>query len=234
MKLSTFNEAGFQHYRDYLDVWGKSGNKVPTPPTELLDDTDFVVSRNMDIEPVSAKTKLDLANYCAKYEKQIRDAGYMFDEKFWAWLMLLNHEVFFHPWAGVRRNLALFIASKGKSREYRHLLRGPYLVRSRYRGNADFLLHCKAEEVPDYFVQIVEREEIMYSPSVLDSIKQMYFTEDGGNFTPKRGVSQAGKKGGLRRFAKVVNQLSRTYDLHLVDRASLIKMLPSEFQNWNW
>jgi hypothetical protein len=66
---------------------------------------------------------------------------------------------------------------------------------------------------------------------VLSALDALYFDRDIN--APKRGAASIGKKGGLRRFIRVLQQFDLTYDIQSMSCKEIISLLPAEFSQWH-
>lgn len=150
----------------------------------------------------------------------------------WSWLAYIWMEQFvnFKDGLYVVPVRTRFFGGSEWNRFYRHFVAAPYYIYSLHgEENSKLFLDCDPSIHNDFLEQIASRQWIINSDTLVQLAHLLYWNKDKEN--PKRGAR--GKGGGtVRRYGKVINQLRRTYDIHNMDIHELLKLLPSEFENW--
>jgi len=75
------------------------------------------------------------------------------------------------------------------------------------------------------------RQDLLANKGVIEAANSLYYDEKKEQL--KRGSAvKTAKAGSLRRFIDVVQQLDLTYDLHSMTGEQVLRLLPSEFDDW--
>ncbi len=110
----------------------------------------------------------------------------------------------------------------------RHAVRTSWLLVDRYDGLVDFILCSPLHERGELTEQLLGRAGLVLCPTVVRAAAELYRDADG---RPKAGSAGKGE-GTVRRFALVVRQLMRNYDLYEADPQALLDLLPAEFDRF--
>jgi hypothetical protein len=237
MQLRRFNDLGIKSFAEYLDAL--RANPTAPVPTDLLTKPTLTepLASTIEAEPHPFATRMDFARWLheaaqrAGTEIPRRDAG------FWAWLTLaLFDTVCPVDKIGARkvkedaRYLPLLDTSR---RYYRHALVGPYNVYLLYMDNPDWAsaLLCGplAKLTDEAYRLFVENQLVVHRPAVA-VLSDFYY--DTKRQRLKRGSQSRTQPGSIRRFAKVLTQYARTFDLDVIPEQRLSSMLPREFDRW--
>jgi hypothetical protein len=235
MKARRHNEEGIDMFREWL-LRAKSGGSVAIP-IELRDDDEFaeLVEPALEPKPIQFKSRYQLALYLDSLIPESQAGEIARDIGFWTWLSLFYFEQL-SPLRndGTRKigQLVRYIPSISDFRTYyRHLLIGPWLA---YRAHGDkpelskVVLAGPPDQPGELAEQLLSRQEIITNANVLSVAKTLYLD---ANDRPKSG-SGGSRQGSPRRFAAVLAQFDRTYDLFTMPSEELLEFLPREFDRF--
>ncbi|MCB1105987.1 MAG: hypothetical protein KDK74_14750 [Cephaloticoccus sp.] len=113
-------------------------------------------------------------------------------------------------------------------KRHRHLLLSPFLVYRAHRDQPDraCVLLCQQVHKPgDIVTQITERQEYWSNRGVIEAAGALYIDPATGK---QRVGAQNKSKGGVRRFADVLNQLDLNWYLYGMSAQELIEYLPEK------
>ena len=147
----------------------------------------------------------------------------------WAWLTYVLRDCVFVTKGGVRRVGEIHKWYPSAPGDYqkaqRHLIRMPVLLYASLDKDADLLL-CGKPSVPGELREQLTAQQDMISRNFQRVARQLYYVEATGSF--KRG--SAGSNGGsARRLRTIRKQLDVTWDMSDMAPASILKLLPAEF-----
>ncbi len=237
MQMRRLKNVGLTRFRDYLRRLRE--DPAAPPPVELLDDpeTSEPLHPPLDVEPKGFATGWDFAHWlhAARREAGVelpgRDAG------FWSWLSLaLFDQVCPAGPHGTRKanEEARYILHPDDIRPYyKHRLAGPYSVYEVYEDEPERvrpLLFNPMHQLHNTAYNELAGSPQMRSRATIILVDALYF--DPSKAKLKHGCGNRLGKGTLPRLAKLLTQLSLTYDLHLLPPARLAAMLPAEFDAW--
>ncbi len=245
IEAHRLTEAGIERFREYL---GELAAGSDAPPPELRDDPRFTGA-----VPCTAAFDAD-RQFGSRYELgvYVRDRlatceaearqRTVTDPGFWAWLAALWFDQLCprDRETGRRRPrrfdnyiprelVAGAVGGRSSGDVWgRHAVRTSWLLVDRYDGLVDFVLCSPLHERGELTEQLLSRAELVLCPTVVRAAAALYRGADG---RPKAGAAGKGA-GTVRRFALVVRQLMRNYDLHEADAEALLDLLPGEFDRF--
>ncbi|MCA9243666.1 MAG: hypothetical protein KDA32_06935 [Phycisphaerales bacterium] len=239
MRLRRLTDTGVERLIDFLDSF-KSDDPAAYP-ANLLTDEDASAALPVEIEIDEKRQfprRFEAAEYLYRQLAPLRTADgedYERDRGVWAWLSLLWFDQLCPTDKHGRRNpgdIARWVPVTSNSRRYyRHLLFGPYLVYSAHcdQPSAAVALLATPPDAPgDIVEQIVSRQDLVSSPTVVETITSLYYTPNG---TRRRGAAGQGA-GSVRRLADVLLQFDRTFDIRSLQSSEILNLLPSEFSRF--
>jgi len=231
--LRRLNEAGVSAFREYLAVLriAPSAN----PPTQMLTDPAFSeeIQPEVLISEQAFATRLQFAQWL---DSSVANSGNPIPRSepgFWAWMSLLlfdqvcpkNSSGSRQPGADARH-----IPDRGNfRRRYRHLLANPFDVYQMHRDDpsrAAVVLLGRLDVPGELTEQFTSRFELVSCAGSMALATRLYVDARSG--ARKRGASG----GSARRFGKLMNQYSRTWDLPEVDAEAFAARLPPEFDRF--
>lgn len=122
-----------------------------------------------------------------------------------------------------------------KVRNFRHLIRTPWLLVNKYGEYAEFLLAPAKDDayplsvINEPLEQFGSRSALLRNRQIVKLFSKLYFDRRRGRL--KSGLQR--KVGGIpRRAGIIVRQLSLTYDLERMSESEILKILPKEFEQW--
>ena len=234
MEINRFNEKGIQRFSHFLD--SLTTDKPETFPELLLTNEDYVeaVGSNTEkLDRIDLTDKLQAASMLYEIVEETEKDTAERDAGLWVWMSCyLFKSLCSKDRSGAYKpgQRAKWIAEPGNhQRYYRHYLASIWLI---YRAHQDdpertrALLSGPVNTPGDIFEQIASRIELVRNPQIMGLTRLLYWDEDKN--TKKRGSGGKGP-GSPRRFADIVSQYERTWDLFSVNIDDLAGMLPDEF-----
>ncbi len=244
MWARSFNEQGMQVFQTFLDRYQEGVMRV--------EDAEDIARSTRYSEIVEPRIDIDIPRTCLKRElaalvsTSFVSAGY--DELptrataenrgLWTWLAAASFHLI-RSRAIRRGNPALrdysyYILSDSGLRYYRHRVAGPTRIHWLFRDaprEARLFLNSEIDQVSEFEERLAVTMRYISNRELMKAADALYF--DTKIFRPKRGaVSDANRRGVLRRFMTVIDQLDRTYDLHSMKSDQIINLLPPEFDGW--
>jgi hypothetical protein len=194
------------------------------------------VDRGCDLEQRTFASRFEMTEYL--YQR-FSSAGMNLpalemDLGLWTWLGLFYFEAHcrkeggkYRPGAAVR-----WIAHLSYNRYYRHLVAGPFRIYRAHRDDprrAMALLCGEPGTMGEVVEQIASRMQLVTNPAIVAVATALYYNPETG-----RNKTGAGGKedGSPRRFAAVLQQFDRTFDLRSVSAEDLLALLPREFDRF--
>lgn len=240
MRVRRFNDAGLLRFEQWLAL--AQSQHAPIPPTDMLEDAEMtcVLEQKIEVEQQQFPRRFEAAKYLYEIlrghdlNEPERDKG------LWAWLTVYFWDVVC-PVDGkgkrhVMRLERYYPQVEIYTRYYKHLLLGPYVLYAAHADDPERAMCVLANPVdkPGDVVESIASRKYIATSAAMVAVATVLFTERGAY---KRGAQDADKskqRGGTsRRLAKDFGeQIDRTYDLHLMDRDSLVSILPKEFKKW--
>jgi hypothetical protein len=115
-------------------------------------------------------------------------------------------------------------------RYYRHLLAGPCRLYRQLGTLASPVLSSPLSSHNILYRSFADHQDFVQNPGIVEAMNLLYFDYESGAL--RRGISDATKPGTLARFFPVMQQLELNYDLLGMSAYEIVKLLPSEFDNW--
>jgi hypothetical protein len=239
--LRTFTEFGIEQFKIYLsETIGSDSDLNPPDLNKEPFSKGMITPREILIDPKKVfKTRMDLGTYI----NQKLNLGHIDREdvlvkdpenwnNVWSWLAYIWADQFI-----LKKNGAFtvpstdrFIGSTDYRRFYRHFVATPYWLYSLHGEEySKLFLDCPVTIHNELLEQIGSRQWIITSSNLVKLAHTLYW--DTKKNVAKRGASSKGT-GTVRRFAIIMNQFSLTYDIHTMDVAEILKLLPREFNDW--
>lgn len=228
--LRRLNQKGIETLQQFLSDIVSDPNKAV--PAGILTDsaTSEAVPVSLTIEQKQFASRLEAGAYLAGVftpaEKIALDPGV------WAWLSLFYFDQLCPKDKNSERkpgNIARWVPSTHAFRYYRHLLAGPYMTYKAFKDDPKraAIVLCGPLHSPGEIVeQLTSSQEFVQNRAIIEAATKLYMNPATGK--PKRGAP--GKQpGASRRFATLMNQLDRTWDLYLMNADQLLAKLPKEF-----
>jgi len=236
--LRAFNDLGISRFRYFLEQLRINGNL--SVPFEYLEDTALTTSVDGFAEVdsnVIFSSRLDAGKYFSDVLKEINE-NEVENIGVWAWLSLFffdqvcpkNAKGFMNPGQDYR-----YIPAKGFGKgAHRHLLKIPFIIYKLHGDNAKVLLVSKITKPGNINEEIVSRQKLITNPSIVSVLNELYYDKNENKV--KKGIDDKKKiltkKGSLRRFVQIINQLELTYDIYSLTFDGLLDLLPEEFDVW--
>jgi hypothetical protein len=233
MKLRRFNSEGIVAFRSYLeDV--RADPTLPAPLALLNDPALTEVLRpEVDATPHAFPTRLAFAAWLDEAFTSSGASAPLLDAGYWAWLTAaLFDQACPQDGHGRRRPGAdaRYIPDVTRwTRRYRHLLANPFQVYQLHRDDprrAAVVLLNPLHQPGELTEQFTARLELVSCPGAIGLATRLFIDPASG--TRRRGAAGAA----ARRFGKLVNQYTRTWDLPSVQLDDFIRMLPREFNRF--
>jgi hypothetical protein len=242
--VRMLNDEGISQFEKYVDEL-RDEPTLP-PPFHLLTSpatsvaAPFVAS--LAIQPLGRPygSAYELGSYlCAQVFNDVSKPLISRDHGLWNWLALFLFDELCPSANGRRAPLetAAYVLSKDfkYTRYYRHLVRSAWVLVSVHGHFAKVLLTANSSQTSPVSVrtemqmQLSATQEFVESKSVVETAYALYF--DNAADRMKVGSSSKGA-GAPRRLVTVLNQFDLTYDLHASPAATLVALLPTEFDRF--
>lgn len=230
--LRALNDAGIEAFRDWL-ARARAGDASP-PPRDLCASPAFSqeLSATISVDPSRTfGSQLELGTYFEDvleplWSKRAIDL----DRGLWTALALIYFDVVCPVVGGARKIKSddRYILASSWDRVYRHLLRTPFVVSHLHGKHGRVALSGKPYKHSEASEQLTSRQQILLNVPLFRALDALYVTADG-----KLKTGASSKAGGsLRRLGKVLKQYDLTYDMHVMDAADILALLPREFDRF--
>ena len=226
-KISKFSPQGLKEFDISISDPERSSNFAGL----------IVPISKIEIEKKIFPTKLDFAKYIdAKLNEMVelnkKMRGRLNDPGMWAWLSYFYWDQVAPETNGIRQIGESYRHLPNEDYRYviRHLLRGPWLLYQKYQENSKIFLCNPLHQLGDFTEQIASRRELAICAPVIEALNTLYYSHERKMY--KVGSSSSGKPGTLRRFIRVIQQLSVNYDFHNMSSKDIIDLLPFEFNRF--
>lgn len=233
MQFRCFNEAGVIEFREFL------GRLRDDPFVELRSglltevETSTPLEPETVAEPVRFGSRFDFARWLHLAFVSAGSGSPKNDVGFWSWLTAALFDQVCPADGNGRRNPgadARYIPDSTRwTRRYRHLLANPYYIYELHRDAPESAYAALANPIDkpgELTEQLTSRLDIVSCRGTMAVATRLFV--DQYSHKPKRGASG----NAARRFAKLMNQYTRTWDLHSVRSEQFIKILPREFDRF--
>lgn len=237
MELRRLTAPGVEAFRAYLSELRI--DPTLAPPRELLTDPSVseALRPALYAEPATFPDRMTFCRWLHSAAEAAGSAAPISDPGFWPWLSLALFDQVCPPQTDNSRRVqeeARYIAQlSGVRRYYRHSLLGPYLVFRQFLPDPDralVLLCGQLSRLADEAYRLFVENQLASSEAAVEVLTRLYF--DPATRSIRRGA-QTKSPGAIRRFAKIVSQYARTFDLDLTPAETLLSMLPPEFGRWH-
>lgn len=234
MRFRRFTDEGLALFQNYLDRLKTEDQKLD-PPAVLMDEDRYAtpLESAIEAEPLPFARRMDFACWLHDAAVAADTEIPRTDKHFWAWLSFaLFDQVCPKDGHGNRTPGAIVRHIPDFSRwtrRYRHLLANPYDLYYAHQDNpwrAMVGLINPLHKPGELTEQFASRIELVTCPGSLALATHLYIDKDTGE--RRRGAS--GKS--ARRFGKVMNQYTRTFDLPEMEPKVFAEMLPKEFKRF--
>ncbi len=233
IKIRILKESGIDEFRKYLEDLrlGKPAQR-PDLNTNTY-SSEFMPALEIN-EHKSFETRVEMGKYLAECfssagllrENMVDSVG------LWSWLAYIWFDQITANGKKIRAN-EKYICMLDYQHYYRHLVAMTYNIYSLYgEENSKLFLGVEPYEVSDMLEQVASRQDIISSKKLVEVLNILYW--DSKRNAPKIGATgREGKPGNVRRFIKVIYQLSLTYDLDGVASVQkTLDLLPKDFGVW--
>ena len=236
-RLRRLTPDGIERAREFLSsLRDDPTSSIETPPDLLYDERYAArLVGEIEVERRSFRTRREAAEY---FDPLLKPVAHLVADHAgaWSWLGL-----FYFGETVRRQNGAVklspldetFVVDRGDgaSRSYqlrfRHYLWGAWRLYEQHGEGAAFLLDRELAQWGDIEQRSFGSIRIFNSIGVVPLILRLY--THGAH--QKRGFIH--DRGGLRHLLRVLDQLERTYDVYGMEPATLLKILPEEFTQWD-
>ncbi|MCW9046952.1 MAG: hypothetical protein OQK46_02645 [Gammaproteobacteria bacterium] len=237
MEIMRFNSEGIKRFGQYLD---SLTTDMPESFPELLLTEDqyieVVGSDSSKLDNIDLTDKLKAAAVLNEIVEETEQDSAERDAGLWTWVSCYLFKTLCSKDKSGRYKpgqRAKWLAEPGNhQRYYRHYLASIWLI---YRAHQDepertrALLSGPVNTPGDIFEQIASRIELVRNPQIMSLTRLLYWDDE--KQTKKRGSGGKGP-GSPRRFADILSQYERTWDLFSVSVDELAGLLPDEFSKF--
>ena len=230
MIVRKLNAKGIRAFEEYLQA-RRTGQDTDLPE-DILDDGDYTENLNieLEVEDIAFDNRLEMAVYLSGLFQDAPPAHER-DSGLWTWIALYYFEQLCPPDKTPNRSYQYILrGDENYKHYYRHLVNGPYRLYRIHGNDARAMLAQPVDIHPDLAEQIASRQEIVTNEALMQVVDYMYWDSDRKNH--KRGVTNRGEPGTVRRLIRVHDQLERTYDIAGMEAVQIKNLLPSEFETW--
>ena len=235
MLARRLTQSGIEQFDAFL------GSLRDTPaadaPLELL--TDPATSEPIDVEIEAEvrrfRSRLEVAEHLHRLLR-MDTSTLRTDAGFWCWLSLYWFErlcpVVKERWSPGDR-FRWLADLEDPRRTCRHILLGPFQI---YRAHRDdprraMALLCGTPSQPGLLALLIaSRPSLVTCNAVVGVATRLYYDAVNGRNRPGLNAKSPGSP---RRFADVLSQLDLTWDLHSLSTEQLLRLLPTEFDQFH-
>jgi len=231
-RLRYLNARGIEEFRGFLQQIRDGAEFRANPAILYIDDYSPRVSRAIEVEPRSFRSKFEAAAYL--HEILSGPPAGIDETGLWSWLALFYFDQLSPvDGAGKRRPREdyHYIPSieSGWYRD-RHLLAGPHKLFSLHGEHSRLLLHPPVHQHGTFVYDLGFRRDLITNRGLIEAVDLLYW--DARRNAPKRGATSSSRPGNLRRLITVVLQLDLNYDLYGMRADEILALLPAEFEGW--
>lgn len=231
--MRILNSEGIEEFRSYLTEL--NSGTATDPPRKLLESNRYSEESSVDISTWrdDFDSKYDLARFLDDCLPADLTPEFQFQKRLFATLDLKWFDLTCPEGKNGSRNpgqVERHIPKQKWNLRYRHLVRGSFLLYRMHGEDSRVFLAGAPHVHGEMSEQIVSRQELVTSGSVVRALSILYFDER--KWKLKRGFSARDRPGTLRRFVNVMNQLARTYDLFEISGEQIVELLPREFDRF--
>lgn len=234
MKLHILTSKGIDVFRQHLQS-SRDGQSPNFGDLLQAPGLTVEVPTSEDIRPVPPGSKRELGEYLVELLKVIGGTpeDILKNTGLWAWLSLYWIDTLAPRNASglrdVKSTYRWIPESDNYQNYYRHPLALPYRACVTYPNGAtaDVLLAGPITKPGELTEQLASSQEIFSSSALLGAATKLYI--DPVTRAAKPNAAGKDVAGSARRFAAVVNQLARTWDLSGMNPDTVIAKLPAEF-----
>jgi hypothetical protein len=234
MELRRLSQTGIDEFRSYLHQLRERPDL--RPPVSLLLDADMSEPLDdpliVDV-PGRFETRMAFARWLYNSAQRQRVPVPRNDQGFWCWLSLALFDQVAPPNSRGQRKPGADARhipdTRNWQRRYRHLLANPFDVYHLHRDDPTraYVALVHPLHVPGELTeQFTSRIEIVSCPGTMTLASYLYVDP----LTGKRRKGASGSS--ARRFGKVMNQYTRTFDLPAMDATEFARILPPEFSRF--
>ena len=244
MWVRAFNKRGMQTFQSFLDRY-QEGSARLEDAEHIANSTQYseVFEPRITIEIPRESTKRDLAtlvvnSFSRAGFDQLPTRASEQNRGLWTWLAaasfhLIRSRAIRNGKPNLRDYLYYLLSDSGL-RYYRHRVAGPARIHWMLRGTSEgarLFLNSEIDQVSEFEERLAVTMRYISNRELMKVADTLYF--DTKTSRQKRGaVSDANRRGVLRRFMTVIDQLDRTYDLYSMNADQILNLLPPEFDRW--
>ena len=233
MRFRRFTDAGVEEFSQYIHAL-RNDPKLPVPSALIADDAlTELLTPEVSATPERFSTRMEFARWLDRAFEESDAEVPSLDTGFWTWLAAVLFDQLCPADGHGRRKPgadARYIPDMSRwTRRYRHLLANPYQVLQLHRDDperAAVALVNPLHKPGELTEQFTARLEIIRCPGTIGLATKLFID-------PKTGARRHGASGNAaRRFGKLMNQYTRTWDLQSVEADTFVQLLPREFNRF--
>ena len=234
INLRVLTEEGIDRFGRYIQNLRNDPNEQrPDLNTEPF-SIEFNPVINIDDEKTFT-SKMELGKYLAERFDQasISRTDVIGNRGLWSWMSYLWFDQLCPLTNGSRTVLetAKYICSSDYRNYYRHYIAVTYDIFSLHgEDNARLFLYNPVYKHNDFVEQLASRQNIISNLNLVRVAHQLYWDSNGDR--PKRGAQSRNRQGTLRRLIRIFAQLELTFDIYIMNPDEIMRLLPSEFNEW--
>ncbi len=229
--IRALNEEGISIFEKFIEH-----GAIGEIPFYLLDDDEMSneLQWSAKIEKRDFVDSMDFGNYLNSALVDCDPRAISYNSGIWTWLALYFFDQLSPADAtGARKPGKAHrhvLKIENFRHVYRHLVRTPYILSRDHGGNASVLLTKPLHTHGELSEQILSRQELTATPSIMSAIYLLYF--DKIKNKPKSGAGSRNRAGVVLRLVDILKQFGATYDLHSLSGEQIVQLLPEEFNKW--
>lgn len=223
-------EGEFRNYINRLRI---------NPSTQRPDLNDPPYSREfsprvmLDESPAFG-SKMEMAEYLDRAFAQagLKREDVIGEKELWTYIAYLWFDGLTDNLGNILKREEYYIATSPHNyrRFYLHLVGAPYILFASLRENSRIFNYDHIWKSNDFAERVASNQFLISHPNIIESIDRLYFDATRG--APKVGATNESRKGNIRRFIRVIQQLELTYDIYSMPPQQIINLLPQEFGEW--
>lgn len=242
--VRLLTDSGIEQFLAYIENLRHEPSLVP--PRHLLTDPETSLpapfSAKIESRPYGSpfRSSYELGDYLSEGVLQgIPKVEISREYRLWSWLALFLFDELCPPTNGARVPLetAAYVLAKkyNYQRYYRHLVRGAWILVSVHGYFSKVLLTPSSNHPTPVAVrnevqmQLSATQAYVESANVVQAAYALYYDEATDRM---KAGSSSKADGAPRRLVSVLNQFDLTYDLHRSPAATIVALLPKEFDRF--
>jgi len=234
VEARRLNKKGMEAFGNYLVALLDNGS-LPIPHHLLSDaSTSEPLFETIVVDgDLAFDTRYEMGVYLVELLSETGSQNLLGDRGLWSWFALLWFDQLCPAGGNGKRKPSKeynYILSENWRHRPRHALYTTWMLVENHGENALFMLSKKPHERGELIEQLAARQYFMACNGVIEAAHKIYFDQERKTF--KKGATSQKRRGNIRRFVAYLQQLDLTYDLGSISAASLLGILPKEYDGF--